>query len=125
MRERYKPDKVMTELRHKLETANQRPVSGSRDQPMRSVEEADSGDKVSSLRRGLDGRIVMEIKDDQEHGQEHNQDHGQEHDQEHGKGHGGGGQQPRVRRSLVETVIGSLGKKKRREKKEFSDSASR
>ena len=122
MRERYKPDKMMTELRHKLETANQRPVSGSRDQPMRSVEEADSGDKVSSLRRGLDGRIVMEIKDDQEHNQDHDQEHGQGHGQQE---HGGGGQQPRVRRSLVETVIGSLGKKKRREKKEFSDSASR
>ena len=88
MRDRYKPDKMMTELRHKLE--------------MRDLgqEEVDTSVRSSSLSRGLDGRIVMEIKNDQE-------------------------QRPRKRRSLVESVIGSLGRKKKGEKKEFSDSASR
>ena len=91
MRNRYKPDKMMTELRQKLE--------------MRDLgqEEVDTSVRSSSLSRGLDGRIVMEIKNDQEQRDP----------------------RPRKRRSLVDSVIGSLGRKKKGEKKEFSDSASR
>ena len=91
MRDRYKPDKMMTELRHKLEMRNL------------GQEEVDTSVRSSSLSRGLDGRIVMEIKNDQDQRD----------------------QRPRKRRSLVESVIGSLGRKKKGEKKEFSDSASR
>ena len=84
---------MMSELRHKLELRDL------------SREEVDSGIRGSSLSRGLDGRIVMEISTDHEGGQRE--------------------QRPRKRRSLVESVIGSLGRKKKVEKKEFSDSASR
>ena len=88
-RDGYKPDKMMTELRHKLELRDL------------GQEEVDRG---SSLSRGLDGRIVMEISNEPEVGR--------------------GDQRPRKRKSLVESLIGSLGRKKV-EKKEFSDSASR
>ena len=90
---RHKPDKMMMELREKLE--------------MRDLgqEEVDTSVRGSSLSRGLDGRIVMEIKKDQEFGQKD--------------------QRPRKRRSLVESVIGSLGRKRNGERKEFSDSATR
>ena len=83
----------MSELRHKLELRDL------------SREEVDNSIRGSSLSRGLDGRIVMEISNDQE---------GEQREQ-----------RPRKRRSLVESVIGSLGRKKKVEKKEFSDSASR
>ena len=84
---------MMSELRHKLELRDL------------SREEVDNSIRGSSLSRGLDGRIVMEISNDQE---------GEQREQ-----------RPRKRRSLVESVIGSLGRKKKVEKKEFSDSASR
>ena len=83
----------MSELRHKLELRDL------------SREEVDNSIRGSSLSRGLDGRIVMEISNDHEGGHRE--------------------QRPRKRRSLVESVIGSLGRKKKVEKKEFSDSASR
>ena len=82
----------MTELRHKLELRDL------------GQEEVDTSIRGSSLSRGLDGRIVMEISDEHEVGQRD--------------------QIPRKRKSLVESLIGSLGRKKV-EKKEFSDSASR
>ena len=91
-RDGYKPDKMMTELRHKLELRDQ------------GQEEVDTSIRGSSLSRGLDGRIVMEISNEPEGGQRD--------------------QRPRKRKSLVESLIGSLGRKKV-EKKEFSDSASR
>ena len=92
IRDGYKPDKMMTELRHKLELRDL------------GQEEVDTSIRGSSLSRGLDGRIVMEINNEPELGHRD--------------------QRPRKRRSLVESLIGSLGRKKV-EKKEFSDSASR
>ena len=82
----------MTELRHKLELRDL------------GQEEVDTRIRGSSLSRGLDGRIVMEINNEPEEGRRD--------------------QRPRKRKSLVESLIGSLGRKKV-EKKEFSESASR
>ena len=89
--ERYTPDKMITELKNRLE---------NRDAPD-NIDECDDNIKVSSLTRGLDGRIVMDIKDDQNQGQTQKR-----------KGHGFPGS------SL-------LSRKRKTEKKEFTDSASR
>ena len=50
---------MITELKNRLE---------NRDAP-HNIDECDDNIKVSSLTRGLDGRIVMDIKDDQNQGQ--------------------------------------------------------
>ena len=87
--ERYTPDKMITELKNKLENRDS------------NIDECDDNVKVSSLTRGLDGRIVMDIKDDQNQGQT-----------QKGKSRGFPGSN-------------LLSRKHKTEKKEFTDSASR